>query len=427
MPFFSRSRRQVLLIFAVCIAVLMSIALPAAAFSLHPTIELKGGQRVGNDVWSRNQLKTAAGDMNGNGHNDYLYIDSSGRLWFYPGTSSTTYGPRVQIGHNWDKATALIGGVDFDLDGNPDVLARFSDGRISLYRGTGDGRLHAGTRIGTNWQSMHLLTAIQQGIDGKPSIVAAASDGKLRFYPTDGNGNVGPRSSWKFTGSGWQNVRLLTGTGDLDSNGRSDLVAVMGNGDMRHYSIASDGYTTKVHKLDHDWSNIDWIGGVGANEDGFWAAHHAGALRYYPISSRSTIPNPPTKTSLFVYGTLMKGQPAAHYLNGTYQSYKNGTIANTAMYYSQNRAYPYLVHGMSGTAKGEVYYLKDSTAAATLKKTDAYERYDPSKPDSGQLYVRKMLPISHRHNSWVYIAGPEQAVWLKSSGTRIPSGDWLRR
>lgn len=138
-------------------------------------------------------------------------------------------------------------------------------------------------------------------------------------------------------------------------------------------------------------------------------------------------PTRPTKQALFSYGTLMKGQPAAHYLNGTYASYARSSLKGADLYYSSSRAFPYAVIGGSNTVQGEVYNLHNSTANATIKKTDAYERYNPAKPATGQAYVRKQYTIKQGYTAWVYVAGPQQAAWLKSNGTRIPSGDWLRR
>ncbi len=135
----------------------------------------------------------------------------------------------------------------------------------------------------------------------------------------------------------------------------------------------------------------------------------------------------PTTHSMFSYGTLMKGQPASHFFDGTYVSYAQSSLGDAAMYYSSSGRFPFVVTGMSGTVKGELYHLKDSTANATITRIDTYERYDPGKPDSGQAYVRKKRRVSQGYDAWVYIAGPEQAEFLKSHGERIPSGDWRRR
>src|SRR5699024_349761 len=50
---------------------------------------------------------------------------------------------------------------------------------------------------------------------------------------------------------------------------------------------------------------------------------------------------PPTRHSMFSYGTLMKGQPAAHYFDGTYVSYAQSSLGNAAMYYSSSGRFPF--------------------------------------------------------------------------------------
>lgn len=154
---------------------------------------------------------------------------------------------------------------------------------------------------------------------------------------------------------------------------------------------------------------------------------HGGVKPISPDCSPPPKPTRPTKQALFTYGTLMKGQPAAHYLNGTYKSYSRSSFSGADLYYSASRNFPYLVVGGKHSVQGEVYNLHDSTASATITRTDAYERYNPNKPDDGQAYVRKQYEIQQGYTAWVYVAGPQQAAWLKSNGTRIPSGDWLRR
>jgi hypothetical protein len=163
------------------------------------------------------------GDMNADRRSDLLVRDPVGRLWFLPGDGT---GRLVGSG-GWNGMNALTRHGDFSRDGREDVIAReASTGKLWLYPGTGTGGLGARKLIGSRgWNSMNEITASGDlSGDGRADLVAVEkSTGKLWLYPGTGTGGLGAR---KLIGSGgWNSVNALVGAGDMNSDGRPDLIA----------------------------------------------------------------------------------------------------------------------------------------------------------------------------------------------------------
>ncbi|MBN0046990.1 VCBS repeat-containing protein [Streptomyces actuosus] len=164
------------------------------------------------------------GDMNADRRSDMLVRDRAGRLWFLPGDNT---GRLVGTG-GWNAMNALTRHGDFSRDGREDVIAReASTGKLWLYPGTGTGGLGSRKLVGTGgWNGMSEVTAFGDlSGDGRADLVAVEkSTGKLWLYPGTSAGGLGAR---KLIGTGgWNGMRALVGAGDMNSDGRADLVAV---------------------------------------------------------------------------------------------------------------------------------------------------------------------------------------------------------
>ncbi|MFF7192817.1 FG-GAP-like repeat-containing protein [Streptomyces sp. NPDC008079] len=163
------------------------------------------------------------GDMNADRKSDLLVRDPVGRLWFLPGDDT---GRLVGSG-GWNSMNALTRHGDFSRDGREDVIAReASTGKLWLYPGTGTGGLGTRKLIGTGgWNSMTKITAFGDlSGDGRADLVAVEkSTGKLWLYPGTSAGGLGTR---KLIGTGgWNSVNALVGAGDMNGDGRPDLIA----------------------------------------------------------------------------------------------------------------------------------------------------------------------------------------------------------
>ncbi|MFF8592112.1 FG-GAP-like repeat-containing protein [Streptomyces sp. NPDC015220] len=162
------------------------------------------------------------GDMNADRRPDLLVRDRVGRLWFLPGDDT---GRLVGSG-GWNGMNALTRHGDFSRDGREDVIAReASTGRLWLYPGTGSGGLGARKLIGSGgWNGMSKITAFGDlSGDGRADLVAVEkSTGRLWLYPGTGSGGLGTR---KLIGNGgWNGMNALVGAGDMNSDGRPDLI-----------------------------------------------------------------------------------------------------------------------------------------------------------------------------------------------------------
>ncbi|MEU2547309.1 FG-GAP-like repeat-containing protein [Streptomyces roseolus] len=173
-------------------------------------------------VFSEASTRSSFANLDGNLSADLLVRDKAGRLWFLPGNDTGKL-----VGGGWNAMNALTRHGDFSGDGKEDVIAReASTGKLWLYKGAGTGYVGSRVLIGTGgWNSMNRLTAIGDlSGDGRSDLLAVEkSTGKLWLYPGTATGPLGAR---KLIGSGgWNSMNALVAPGDLNGDGRDDLLA----------------------------------------------------------------------------------------------------------------------------------------------------------------------------------------------------------
>ncbi|GGP89267.1 FG-GAP-like repeat-containing protein [Streptomyces roseolilacinus] len=163
------------------------------------------------------------GDLNGDRRADVLVRDKAGRLWFLPGDGTG----KLVGSSGWNVFNGLVRHGDFSGDGREDVIAReTATGKLWLYPGTGTGTLGARKLIGNGgWNAMSRLVGYGDlSDDGRTDLLAVEkSTGKLWLYPGTGSGTPGAR---KLIGNGgWNAVNAMVGAGDMNGDGRPDLIA----------------------------------------------------------------------------------------------------------------------------------------------------------------------------------------------------------
>lgn len=112
-------------------------------------------------TWNTYPLLVGAGDLTGDHYGDLLARDTTGGLWLYPGTGTTTaLGTRIKIGTGWSIYNTVAGAGDLTGDSKPDLLGRDSQGGLWLYPGTGSATKPLGARIkiGTGWGIYNALS-----------------------------------------------------------------------------------------------------------------------------------------------------------------------------------------------------------------------------------------------------------------------------
>ena len=179
------------------------------------------------------------GDIDANGRADIVAVTDDGEARWYPSN-----------GGGYDQANFLsarkifnAGGIkilsvgDIDSNGRADIVAVLNDGNAVWYpnNGTTAGEtkflsarpiFHAG--------GFKLMSIGDIDADGRPDIVAVTNDGEARWYPNNGGSfaSINFLSARKIFNAG--GIRLMS-TGDIDADGEADILAVTNDNDLRWY------------------------------------------------------------------------------------------------------------------------------------------------------------------------------------------------
>ncbi|MDN3240751.1 FG-GAP repeat domain-containing protein [Glycomyces tritici] len=168
----------------------------------------------------------SAGDMTGDGRADLLVRGADGDLHLHPGTGRGGFtSPSIKIGAGWNAFSLISGGADYNGDGKADIIAReTATGSLWLYPGKGDGTLGTRVLVGNGWNAMREVEATGDlDHDGHADMLAIRiSDGCLYFYGGKGNGTFKPMAK---IGCGWGAMNAITGVGDFNRDGHVDWFA----------------------------------------------------------------------------------------------------------------------------------------------------------------------------------------------------------
>ncbi|MFD6973983.1 FG-GAP repeat domain-containing protein [Streptomyces sp. NPDC059979] len=174
-------------------------------------------QNIGSDLYIRGQkvsttwnytLMVGPGDLTGDGKGDLLSRDSAGVLWLHPGDGAlyTKLGTRIKVSSGWNVYNALVGAGDYSGDGRPDLLARDTSGRLFLYKGTGTSTapFAAPEQIATGWNVYDMLV-VPGDIDGdsKGDVLARLPNGVMYLYTSTGNAGTATFTARVKFGTGW--------------------------------------------------------------------------------------------------------------------------------------------------------------------------------------------------------------------------------
>ncbi|RRR96108.1 FG-GAP-like repeat-containing protein [Glycomyces terrestris] len=193
----------------------------------------------------------------------YARRASDGALISYTGNGSGSFSNVYQVGTGWAGLTLVETAGDVDEDGFQDVIARSADGVLWLYRGTGDaGGLTGPVRIGSGWNSFDAIVSGHDfNGDGWTDLVArSAAAGTMHVYSGHGDGTF--EHSLQF-GVGWDALRDLTMAGDLDHDGRADLLGVRESDGCLYLYRGNGSSVSEAVKVGCGWDGLDAIAAVG--------------------------------------------------------------------------------------------------------------------------------------------------------------------
>lgn len=150
-----------------------------------------------------------------------------------------------------------------------------------------------------------------------------------------------------------------------------------------------------------------------------------------PPAPKPPAPRPPQPTQypLAVYGTLRHGQSAYHLLQGRTTAETDVRVDGFGLWLRpESTWWSFMVPSTSkDSVLVERMTIRSSQYRTTLQEVDEWERFDPSKPLSSQNYNRKLVTDRQGKKSWAYVAGSQMASYVKSQGTKIVGGDYLKR
>ncbi|WP_406059016.1 VCBS repeat-containing protein [Streptomyces sp. NBC_01077] len=164
------------------------------------------------------------------------------------------YIDNAYLGAGWGIYNAYVGPGDLSGDGKGDLLARDRSGHLYLYRGNGQGTSVASRiKIGAGWGGYdRLVGAGDHTGDGRSDIVARTPGGDLYLYAGTGVA-TSPFKARQKIGYGWNAYSKLIAPGDVNGDGKADLLGVTSGGDLYRYLNTAPGKFTSRAKIGYGY------------------------------------------------------------------------------------------------------------------------------------------------------------------------------
>ncbi|MBE1878305.1 FG-GAP-like repeat-containing protein [Myceligenerans pegani] len=227
-------------------------------------------------------------DFSGDKKADVVGVDSDGYyLWHFPQAAGNRLGSGQRFGPGWDSWDVVMA-ADWSGDGTDDVVGVDSDGDLWYYphQRNDDGVDHFSRRIqiGHGWDVMTTVMAADWTGNGRADMLAVNGAGDLLLYERSGTGSAMERPVR--IGHGWDQMRLVAAE-DGTRDGRADIFALDGSGKLWLYphTGSGNGFGTRIEMASgwDDYTTIvaaDWSGdgtadiiGRNAGGDLYYHAH----------------------------------------------------------------------------------------------------------------------------------------------------------
>ncbi|WLQ42169.1 VCBS repeat-containing protein [Streptomyces laculatispora] len=208
-------------------------------------------------------------DHTDDGKADLFGRNSTGLKVYAGDSTKLSAGPRAS---SWPTGTLVLPFGDLDGDRCNDVFVRYPKGEARVYLTVCGGlpdQQSFHVKVSSDWSGYDAVVSPGDLTgDGRADLLArSASTGKLYVYANNGAGGFKARS---LAGSGFGGYKRLIAAGDLDGDGKNDLLALDASNELWRFRGTGVGAFTPRSLVFRDWgtSYKDVVGGLDLSGDG---------------------------------------------------------------------------------------------------------------------------------------------------------------
>ncbi|MEU1528270.1 FG-GAP repeat domain-containing protein [Streptomyces fagopyri] len=208
-------------------------------------------------------------DYTDDGKADLFGRNSTGLRVYAGDATKLSAGQRAS---GWPTGTLVLPFGDLDGDRCDDVFVRYPNGEARVYPTICGGlpdQQSFHVKVSSDWSGYDAVVSPGDMTgDGRADLLTrSASTGKLYLYANNGAGGFKARS---LAGSGFGGYKRLIAAGDLDGDGKNDLLAIDASNELWRFRGTGAGTFTPRSLVFKDWgtSYKDVVGGLDLSGDG---------------------------------------------------------------------------------------------------------------------------------------------------------------